>query len=185
MSVSPNLIREHKIDLNKIKAIAMDIDGILTDGTLIPLANGDILRIMDAKDAFAIRVAANKGFITAIMSGGDTEALRKRCLHMNIKEENLFLGCRGKLSVFNRFCKNNGLLPSEVAYFGDDIPDTQVLKDCGCGIVPCDAVEEAKAAADIVTAKAGGKGCVREGIEMIMKAQGKWTFDENRYDLLY
>ena len=163
----------------------MDIDGVLTDGSLIPLADGDVLRVLDAKDSFAIRVAANKGFITAIMSGGDTEALRKRCLHMNIKEENLFLGCRGKLAIFNRFCQQHGLQPSEVAYFGDDIADTQVLRACGLAIVPSDAVPEAKAAADIVTANPGGKRCVREGIEMILKAQGKWTFDEDRYEELY
>jgi len=174
-----------EVNLNNIKAIAMDIDGVLTDGSLIPLADGDVLRIVDAKDAFAVRVAAGKGFITSIMSGGNTEALRKRCLHMHIKEENLFLGCRGKLSIFYKFCEQNGLKPEEVAYFGDDIPDTQILKICGCGIVPSDAVAEAKAVADIITVNPGGKRCVREGIEMIMKAQGKWVFDEDRYDLLY
>lgn len=163
----------------------MDIDGVLTDGSLIPLADGDVLRIVDAKDAFAVRVAANMGFITSIMSGGDTEALRKRCLHMNIKEENLFLGCRGKLSIFQKFCEQNGLAPSEVAYFGDDIADTQVLRACGLAIVPADAVPEAKAVADIITSNPGGKRCVREGIEMIMKAQGKWVFDEDHYERLY
>ena len=172
-------------NLKKIKAIAMDIDGVLTDGTLIPLADGDVLRILDAKDSFAVRHAANMGFITSIMSGDNTEALHKRCLSMFIKEENLFLGCRGKLAIFHKFCEQNGLDPSEVAYFGDDIADTQVLKACGVGIVPSDAVPEAKAVADIITENPGGKRCVREGIEMIMKAQGKWVFDEEHYERLY
>jgi len=174
-----------EVNLKNIKAIALDIDGILTDGSLVPIADGDVLRVVDAKDSFAIRVAALKGFVTAIISGGNTEALRKRCLQMHIKEENLFLGCRGKLPIFYKFCEQNGLKPEEVAYFGDDIPDTQILQCCGCGIVPSDAVEEAKAVADIITVNPGGKRCVREGIEMILKAQDKWVFDEDRYDLLY
>ena len=73
----------------------------------------------------------------------------------------------------------------EVAYFGDDIPDTQVLRACGLGIAPADAVEEAKQAADYVSTRPGGRGCLREGIEMILKAQGKWFFDEDKYDTIY
>lgn len=174
-------------NLKCIKAIAYDLDGVATDGSIIPLGPSpeDLVRIVNAKDSFASRVAAGKGFIMAVISGGKTEALRSRCLHMGIREENLYLGVRGKLAVFNEFCTRNGLQPSEVAYFGDDIPDTQVLRACGFGIVPADAVPEAKAAADHITTAPGGRGCIREGIELILKAQDKWKFDEDRYDLLY
>ena len=92
---------------------------------------------------------------------------------------------RGKLKVFNEFCERNGLRPEEVAFFGDDIPDTQVLRACGFGIAPADAAEEAKAAADYVTKVPGGRGCIREGIEMIMKAQGTWVFDEDHFDQIF
>ena len=71
------------------------------------------------------------------------------------------------------------------AYFGDDIPDTQVLRACGFGIAPADAVQEAKDAADYVTTRPGGRGCLREGIELIMKAQGKWQFDEDKFHQIY
>lgn len=174
-------------NLKNIKAIAYDLDGVATDGSIIPIGPNpdDLVRIVNAKDSFASRVAAGKGFIMAVISGGRTEALRSRCLHMGIREENLYLGVRGKLAVFEEFCRRNGLQPSEVAYFGDDIPDTQVLRACGFGIVPADAVPEAKAAADHITTLPGGRGCIREGIELILKAQGKWVFDEDRYDLLY
>jgi 3-deoxy-D-manno-octulosonate 8-phosphate phosphatase (KDO 8-P phosphatase) len=104
---------------------------------------------------------------------------------MGVRPENLFLGVRGKLKVFQKFCEQNGLDASEVAYFGDDIPDTQVLRACGFGIAPADAAEEAKAAADYVTERPGGRGCIREGIEMILKAQGKWVFDEDHFDQIF
>lgn len=174
-------------NLKEIKAIAYDLDGVATDGGIIPVGPGseNLVRVVDAKDSFASRVAASKGFIMAVISGGDTQSLRSRCIHMGIREENLYLGVRGKLAVFKEFCARNGLQASEVAYFGDDIPDTQVLRACGFGIAPADAVQEAKDAADHVTAHPGGHGCIREGIELILKAQDKWTFDEDRYDLLY
>lgn len=174
-------------NLKAIRAIAFDIDGVLTDGSIIPVGPRpeDLVRIVDAKDSFGVRAAALKGIITGVISGGDTPALHSRCLHMGVREENIFLGVRGKLSSFHKFCQNNGLQPEEVAYFGDDIPDTQVLRECGLGIVPNDAVAEAKDAADIVTAHSGGRGCLREGVEMILKAQDKWHFDEERFDLLY
>lgn len=172
-------------NLKKIKAIAFDIDGVLTDGSLIPLENGDLLRIVNAKDAFAVRFAKAQGFITSIMSGGETEALRKRCLNIGIDPENLFLGCRGKLAVFKNFCETKGLTAGEVAYFGDDIADTQVLAACGAGFAPADAVPEAQAAADFVLSHPGGRGAVREGVEMILKAQGKWEFDPNGFEKIF
>ncbi len=174
-------------NLKAIRAIAYDLDGVATDGSIIvsgPTPE-DLVRVVNAKDSFASRVAAQKGFIVSVISGGKTEALRTRCIHMGVREENLYLGVRGKLAVFKEFCSRNGLDPSEVAYFGDDIPDTQVLRACGFGIAPADAAEEAKAAADYVTKLPGGRGCIREGIEMIMRAQDKWHFDEDRYDLIY
>lgn len=171
----------------RIKAIAYDLDGVATDGSIIPVGPRpeDLVRIVNAKDSFASRVASGKGYIMAVISGGNTHALRSRCLHMGIQEENLFLGARGKLDIFNAFCQQHGLDPAEVAYFGDDIPDTQVLRACGLGIAPADAVQEAKDAADYVTQLPGGRGCIREGIELIMRTQGTWVFDENHYEKLY
>lgn len=174
-------------NLKAIRAIVYDIDGVLTDGSIIPIGPkpDDLIRIVDAKDSFASRAAAAKGFIIGIISGGETEALHSRCRHMGALEQNLHLGVRGKIAVFQQFCKDNSLEAAEVAYFGDDIPDTQVLRACGCGIVPSDAVEEARKAADIVTSRPGGRGCLREGIELILKAQDKWHFDEDRYSEIY
>lgn len=164
-------------NLDRIKAIALDIDGVMTDGRVIPLADGDLLRILDAKDALAVRVAGMKGYILAIMSGGDTAALRRRMEDMNIRPENIFLGCRGKLAVFERFCAQNGLSPEEVMYIGDDLPDVPVLRAAGLGIAPADAAQDAKEAADRISPCAGGQRCVRTEIERLMRYQGKWEFD--------
>ena len=184
--VDPESIPEHlRKALAGIKAIALDIDGVLTRGELIPLRDGDILRIMDAKDSFGVRVAAQKGYLVTIISGGDTEALRRRCLHLGCKPENLYLGTRGKLSAFKDFCKRNGLSESEVMYFGDDIPDTQVLKTAGVGVAPADAAFEAREAADIVSVYPGGHWCVRDAVETMMRIQGTWKFDPSKYDQIY
>ena len=174
-------------NLKAIKAIAYDLDGVATDGGIIPFGPRpeDLVRIVNSKDSFASRAAASKGFIMAVISGADTPPLHSRCLHMGIKEENLFLGVRGKLATFRRFCEQNALNPEEVAYFGDDIPDIQVLRACGFGIVPADAAPEAQQAADYVTHAPGGRGCIREGIEIILKAQDKWVFDEDKFDQIF
>lgn len=174
-------------NLKALKAIVYDIDGVLTNGMIIPIGPSpeDLVRIVDAKDSFASRVASSKGFIIGIISGGETEALLYRCRHMGADKKNIHLGVRGKLKVFWQFCKENSLNVKEVAYFGDDIPDIQVLRECGVGFVPADAVEEAKEAADIVCSKGGGHGCLREGIEMILKAQDKWHFDEDKFHEIY
>ena len=164
------------LNLQNIKAIAYDLDGVATDGSIIPIG---------PTPEGLLRVRQAHGPRRGIISGAETEPLRSRCIHMGVKEENLFLGVRGKLAVFRKFCEQNGLDASEVAFFGDDIPDTQVLRACGLGIAPADAVDEAKAAADYVTVRPGGRGCIREGIEMIMKAQGKWVFDEDHFDQIF
>ncbi len=174
-------------NLEKIRSIVYDIDGVLTNGMIV--AAGDtpdgLIRIVDVKDSFASRAAAAKGFIMGVISGAVGTPLHNRLEQMGVSDDNLYLGTRGKLATFNKFCEKHGLDPSEVAYFGDDIPDTQVLKACGLGIVPADAVDEAKAVADYICQRPGGRGCLREGIEMILKAQGKWQFDEDKYHQIY
>ena len=165
------------MDLKKIKAFAFDIDGVATEGTLLCMPDGDFLRLYDAKDGFAIRMACMNGYPVAVITGGSSESIRKRMTASGIKPEDVFLHCRDKMVEFRQFCERYHLQPEEVMYFGDDIPDLEVMEACGCAVCPADAVPEAQKAADWMTDAPGGKGCLREAIEKTLKKQGKWVFD--------
>lgn len=169
------------MNLKKIKAFAFDIDGVATDGTLLCSSAGDFLRLYDAKDGFAIRMAAMNGYPVAVITGGSSETIRIRMKASGVKPEDVFLHCRDKMEEFGIFCKRYDLQPEEVMYFGDDIPDLEVMKACGCAVCPDDAVAEVQQAADWITDASGGKGCLREAIEKTLKKQGKWLFDPAVY----
>lgn len=164
-----------------IKAFAFDIDGVATDGGVFCDSDGDLLRTYDAKDGFALRMAVLHGYPVAVITGGRSESIRKRMLNSGIKPEDVFLHSRDKREQFAQFCERYHLKAEEVMYFGDDVPDMDVLKASGCGVCPSDAVEEAKAIADWITRSPGGKGCLREAIETTMRIQGTWTFDALAY----
>ena len=163
--------------LLRIKAFAFDIDGVATDGEVFCFSDGDLLRTYDAKDGFAIRMAVMHGYPVAIITGGSSESIRKRMVTSGVPAEDVFLHCRDKREQFAQFCERHHLLPEDVMYFGDDVPDKDVMIACGCGVCPSDAVEEVKEIADWVSSRPGGKGCLRECIEVTLRAQGKWTFD--------
>jgi len=172
-------------NLSKIKAIAFDVDGVMTGGEIICDNSGDFLRVYDAKDGFAIRMAIMNGYPVGVITGGASETITKRFLTSGVKPENIFLHCRDKMVEFTVFCNQNGLDPSEVMYFGDDLPDICVMQACGLSMAPSDAVPEVLETADVVSKYRGGKGCIREGIELVMRAQGRWTFDRDVYKKLF
>ena len=153
-------------DLTTIKAFAFDIDGVATDGGVFCFSDGDLLRTYDAKDGFAIRMAVMHGYPVAVITGGSSESIRKRMIASGVPAEDVFLHCRDKREQFGLFCERYGLSPSEVMYFGDDVPDMDVLKACGCAVCPSDAVDEVKDVADASLAQVeagsvytGGCGC--------------------------
>lgn len=167
--------------LKKIKAFAFDIDGVLTDGGILADLNGELYRTFDSKDGLAIRMAVMKGYHLAIITGGRSESIRKRFLSCGIKPEDIYLGSRAKIEDFEDFCTRHDLQADEVMYFGDDLPDIPVMSACGCSTCPCDAVDEVKEIADIVSSRPGGKGCARETIQMVMTLQGTWHLDVQEY----
>jgi 3-deoxy-D-manno-octulosonate 8-phosphate phosphatase, YrbI family len=173
----------YKSKLEKIKGFAFDVDGVFTDGSLLVQENGDMLRIHNAKDGFALRWAKISGYKLAIVTGADSPTILKRFQPVGI--EHIYLKSRNKLPDFLDFCKKEGLTPEEVAFVGDDIPDIPVLKHCGLAVCPADAAEEVKEICDYVSIKPGGKGCVRELLEQVMKVHGKWEFDAELYDKKY
>lgn len=173
------------MDLKRIKAFAFDIDGVATDGSILCNSEGDLLRTYDAKDGFAIRMAVMNGYPVAVITGGSSESIRKRMVTSGVRPDDVYLHCRDKRVEFAAFCEKYGLEPSQVMYFGDDVPDIDVLRSCGCGVCPCDAAEEVKAIADWVSDYPGGKGCLRNTIETVLRQQGRWQFQSERYKKLF
>ena len=167
--------------LSRIKAFAFDVDGVLTDGGILADLDGELFRTFDAKDGMALRMAMMAGYPLAIITGGRSESIRKRFRTCGVKPENVYLGSRDKMEDFQDFCQRHGLDAEEVMYFGDDLPDIPVMQACGCGACPSDAVEDVKEIADWVSEFPGGKRCVRNGLEMVMKLQGKWHLDIQDY----
>lgn len=164
-----------------IKAFAFDVDGVLTNGGILANLDGELFRTFDSKDGFGLRMASMAGYHLGIITGGRSESIRKRFLTCGVKAEDVYLGSRDKIEDFDDFCSRHGVKPEEVMYFGDDLPDIPVMVKCGCGVAPADAVEEVLEAADYISPKAGGRGCVRDTVEKVMKSQGKWSLDVALY----
>ena len=167
--------------LKKIKAFVFDVDGVLTDGGILATLEGELLRTFDSKDGFALRMAEMHGYHLAIITGGRSESIRKRFGTCGIKEEDVYLGSRDKIEDFNDFCCRHMISAEDVMYFGDDLPDIPVMLACGCGVCPNDAVDDVKDIADLIAERPGGKGCVRECIEKVMKLHGTWQLDVQDY----
>lgn len=167
--------------LKGIKAFVFDVDGVLTDGGILATLDGELLRTFNSKDGFGLRMASMHNYKLGVITGGRSESIRKRFGQCGIPAENIYLGSRDKIEDFEDFCKRFDLKAEEVMYFGDDLPDAPVMKICGCGVCPSDAVDQVIEIADYVCSKPGGRGCAREAIEMTMKVQGTWKLDVEDY----
>ena len=168
-------------DFKNIKAFTFDIDGVMTDGGILadfrPDAVDQAVHLSGSTENGAAAHAVPVGVIT----GGRSQSIRARFSSNGINPEDIYLGSRNKIEDFEDFCRRHNLKPEEVMYFGDDIPDIEVIRAAGIGVCPNDAVEEVKEAADIISDRPGGKACVREYMEKAMKAQGRWVFDAIAY----
>ena len=162
----------YKEYLTKITTLIFDVDGVLTDGSIIVATNGDMYRKMHTKDGYALKTAVDKGFNVCIISGGNNEGVRLRLKGLGIKD--VHLGAHHKTETMNTYLEENSILKEQVLYMGDDIPDLQVMKEVGLPCCPQDAVQEIKRVSTYVSHKKGGKGCVRDVIEQVLKVQNKW-----------
>jgi len=158
--------------LRNITTFVFDWDGVLTDGTVLILENGDHVRTGYVKDGYAIQLALKKKFRVVVISGGFSESMVTRCRILGIKDA--FFSVCDKVDVFKKYLKENSLSPSEVLFMGDDIPDYPLMKEAGVATCPANAAEEIKAEAHFISQYPGGKGCVRDIIEQVLKVQGKW-----------
>lgn len=191
----------YKEKFKNIKALVFDVDGVFTDGSVILDQNGELQRIMNTKDGFIIKYAKDVGLDIAIISGGKSNAVLRRFMDLGL--EDVYLGVKGvfssdfkisntisnndsdgnthckeanKMETLRRFCdKKEGVIIEEhVLYMGDDIPDLEVLSQAYLSCCPNDAVNEVKGIVDYISPFEGGKGCVRDVVEQVLRAQGKW-----------
>lgn len=172
-------------DFSQIKAITFDVDGVMTDGGLLCFNDGNFLRVFDAKDSFGLRMAQMAGIKLAVITGGTSPSLTQRFIKCGVEPENIYLHSRQKIVDFHAFCEKYGFSPDEVAYVGDDLPDLETIQAAGLGVSPADGVAEVREAADFVSPFPGGKGCIRDLVERILKAQGKWKLDIDAYLKMY
>lgn len=172
-------------NLKDVKAFLLDVDGVMTDGSILVDSNAEPLRIFNEKDGHGLRMAALNGYTLGVITGSNTEAVRKRLTAYGVPYDNVYLKVRDKRRAISAFCERYALSPSEVLYMGDDIPDIPALVFAGIGAVPSDAVAEAKDAADIVSPVPGGRGFVRWVLELVMKEQGRWIFDVDKYEKMF
>ncbi|WP_034893129.1 KdsC family phosphatase [Gillisia sp. Hel_I_29] len=164
--------KNYKEYLNHIDTFIFDVDGVLTDGTIQISTEGELLRSMNIKDGYALKTAVKEGFTVCIISGGKNEGVRKRLRDLGITD--IYLGVQDKVEVLDEFIDIYNLNKDNVLYMGDDIPDLHVMKLIGMPCCPQDAAPEVKEISRYVSHKKGGKGCVRDVIEQVLKVQGKW-----------
>ena len=169
--------KSYKELLNNITTFVFDVDGVLTDSSVHVTPTGEMLRIMNIRDGFAMKAAIESGYDVCIISGGNNEGVRIRLQNLGIT--NIYLASPDKVATYNKFIKEYKINPEHVLYMGDDIPDYHVMQLVGLATCPQDASPEIKAICKYISHKKGGKGAVREIIEQVMKVQGKWNIYYN------
>lgn len=166
-------------DLQKIRTIIFDIDGVLSAGTIMLGDDGQPRRTVNLKDGYAIQLAMKMGLRIAIITGCKIEAVALRYQALGVKD--IYLGCAMKMDTYNGYVAAFGYTDDEVMYMGDDIPDLEIMRRVGCPVCPKDACPEIKEVSLYISEHNGGYGCGRDVIEQTLKAQGHWLKDERAF----
>lgn len=153
----------------KIKLLAMDIDGTLTDGRIYISADGECMKAFDVKDGYGIVGFMKLGGIAAVITGRRSTIAEQRCAELGITE--LHQGVADKTACLAELARQYGVAPSEIAYIGDDLNDLDCMRFAGVSGCPADAVDEVKEIADFICSHLGGRGAVRELIDWLIKLE--------------
>jgi 3-deoxy-D-manno-octulosonate 8-phosphate phosphatase (KDO 8-P phosphatase) len=157
---------------NSISCFVFDMDGVLTDGTLLVLPEGIMARKMNIKDGYALQLAVKKGYRVLVISGGNSPEVKERLLKLGITE--VWMQISDKEALLKQWLLDNQVRSSEVLFMGDDVPDLQIMNLAGLKACPSDAAIDIKNSVDFISIHKGGEGCVREVIEKVMKLRGDW-----------
>ena len=167
--------------LKNIRILLMDVDGVLTDGSIILGAGDQEFKKFDVQDGMGITLARMGGLKVGILTGRQSEAVEKRAKELRV--DMLYQGNSNKLVSYLDIVKKDNIPENTICFIGDDLLDLSVLRRVGMGVAVANAREEVKKEADYITEKSGGKGAVREVVELILKAQEKWqSVIENVYE---
>lgn len=159
----------------EIKCFVFDVDGVLTNGNLLVMPGGTMLRTMNVKDGYAMQLAIKKGYHIAVISGGNSPEVKERLQKLGITE--VYMQAEDKLSVLKSIIEKYTLSPSNILCMGDDMPDIDIMKYAGLPCCPANAVPEIKKLSLYISPKNGGEGCARNVIEMVLRVRGDWYVD--------
>ena len=169
--------KSYKQYLAEIRMFIFDVDGVLTNGLVTIMPNGELIRQMNIKDGYALKTAVDMGFHICIISGGKNEGVRMRLKNLGIKD--IFLGAQNKIQPYQELLEYYNIPPKQILYMGDDLPDIPVMKLVGLPCCPNDAASEVQRIAKYISDRKGGEGCVRDIIEQVLRVQGKWNENFN------
>jgi len=173
--------KSYKEIMPQITTFIFDVDGVLTDGTVTIFPNGELIRKMNTKDGYALKTAVDLGYNVCIITGGTNVSVKSRLAGLGITD--IYLGAHNKIDQLHEYLEINEISCENVLYMGDDIPDYPCLEMVGLPTCPKDAVPEVQNISKYISQKRGGKGCVRDVIEQVLKVQDKWTVQfDAKYD---
>lgn len=173
--------KNYKELMNHITTFVFDVDGVLTDSSVHITTSGEMLRIMNIRDGYAMKAAVESGYNVCVISGGSNEGVRVRLRNLGITD--IHLGAGNKVETLKEYTELYNINPADVLYMGDDIPDYHVMQRVGLPTCPQDAAPEIKSVSKYVSHRNGGRGAVRDVIEQVMRVQGKWmSYFDAKYD---
>ena len=162
-----------KEDIARTEAFIFDVDGVMTDGGIIPTLDGDFIRRYNAKDGYALGYAVKMGYKVCIITGGRGKTLENRLRMLGINR--YYTDCMDKITAMREYFADEGIDPAHAIYMGDDIPDLECMREVGIPVCPADAVAEVIEASRYVSEFRGGEGAVRDIVEQVLRARGDWA----------
>jgi 3-deoxy-D-manno-octulosonate 8-phosphate phosphatase (KDO 8-P phosphatase) len=172
-----NLLEKFK----PITTFVFDMDGVLTDGTLLIMPDGEWIRQMHIRDGYALQLAVKKGYHVCIITGSWSEPVKERLNKLGITD--IFQRVADKVSCLEKFMQEKGLKKEAVLYMGDDMPDIEVFQMAGLASCPSDAVPDIREIAGYISPEKGGHGCVRDVIEKVLRLNNHWNSSEGTRSL--
>ena len=163
----------------RVALLVLDVDGVLTDGSIIYSAAGDEIKAFHVRDGSGIKLWTGLGKRAGIITGRKSAIVQRRAAELGVQA--VVQGAEDKRSAFDAMLREFDLSPAQACYVGDDLPDVPVLRRAGLAVSVADGCDEARAAAHLVTQRPGGRGAVREVIERILRAQELWADVVARY----